>query len=186
MSLIFPKSPQIKFQPTGKWDEATQLIKRLDPGIKEASVKAQWKMCEEILKKVKKHMIKQDLGWSPLNDKYVRLKKKLGRDRRILIATKDYYDNIMIWKRANGWKVYIGVKPGIFGRTLRGKRAKEDIATIAAIHEFSRGRRRRPLWNPTIREMGNTKGFKKLYLDNFEKELRKAKLGKYLHRLKAF
>jgi len=186
MRTFFGNTPQLKFTPTGKWDEASRLMGRLNPEIKEASVKAQWKLCEEILKRVKRHMIRQDLGWKPLNRKYVKLKKGLGWDHRMLLATKDYYDNIMIWKRANGWQVFVGVKPGIYGRTIRGKRAKKDIASIATIHEFARGKRRRPLWNPTIREMGNTPGIKKMYLDQFEKELKKGGLKKYIYRLKGF
>jgi hypothetical protein len=47
---------------------------------------------------------------------------------------------------------------------MNGKRSRLDIATIATIHEFSRGKRipRRPLWNPTIKEMGSSKGIQKI------------------------
>lgn len=180
--------PQLTFKPTGKWDEATRLLGRLDPSIKIAAVKAQTTVANTIIKKVKGHLLKQDLPWPALSDRWSREKAAHGADGRMLIATQSYLNNITTWHRKNGWEVFMGVKKGIYGRTIDGKRSQRDISTIATIQEYGRDRsQRRPLWNPTIQELGNTKGIKKLYLDRFATELRKLPgMRQYIARLKQF
>ena len=173
----------LTFKPFGDWADAVRTFSRLDKEIKVASIRAQEKMALVILKKVKDHLRKQDLPWRKLSKKYAAKKKKLGWDHRILIATSSYLNNITYWKRANGWYVYIGVKKGVHGINLYTKKKNPiDIATIAYIHEFSSGTKRyRPLWNPTIRELGNKPGIKALFLKHLKTELRRSGLRKYLY-----
>lgn len=180
-------SPTIKFVPTKNWAEANRVVGSLGKQIKAASIEAQKKLCKEILNRVIGHLIKQDLGWRKLTPKYKSRKSMKGWDTRILLASHAYFSNIEMWHRKNGWNVYVGVKPGIYGKTLEGKKSKLDIATIATIHEFSTNRkRRRPLWNPTIREMGSSRGFKQKYIKYLHTELRKSGLGRYIVNLRKF
>lgn len=175
------------FKPFGKWDEAAKALGRLEPDIKYAALRAQELVSKQIYRKVKAHLRDQDLPWKPLNSKYSEKKQNLGMDPRILIMSGSYYHAIHIWKRSNGWQYFVGVKKGEYGITLSGKRSRLPIASIAAIHEFSsNAKRKRPLWNPTIREMGNTPGLKKLYLTKFANILRRRGLGRYITRLKSF
>lgn len=173
---------KLTYKPFGDWAGAVRVFSRLSPEIKVACIRAQEKVGATILKKVKAHLLKQDLPWRPLNKRYKRSKAKGGWDTRILLATHSYYDNINMWKRSNGWYVFVGVKKGVYGKTMSGKKTAIDIATIAYIHEFSqKAKRRRPLWNPVIREMGNTPGLKAEFIKRLKTELRRSGLRKYLY-----
>lgn len=183
MSRIIKTVPKIKFKPFGDWEGVSRALNNLSPKIKAAVVEAQHKVAIKILKKVQGHLIKQDLGWKPLNKKYKAHKATNDVDTRTLLARWTYFKNIKTWHRKNGWDVFIGVKSGVYGRRPNGKKNKLDVATIAAIHEFSQ-KHRRPLWKPTIQELGNKQGIKKLYIDELEKSLRRKGLSKYLKRLK--
>lgn len=159
--------PFIEVKPFGQWKETLKMIGKLDPAIKLASVKAQLKVCNVIKTKVKSHIRLNDLGWTKLSTKYAARKERVGLDSRILIASGAYYWGIQVWHIPTRNLVMVGVKKGLKS-TAFGKRSKLDVAQIAAIHEFSNGKRlpRRPLWNPTIEEMGGKKGIQKMYINS--------------------
>lgn len=160
--------PQISFKLFGQWDEAMTLLKNIGPKVKASSIKAQLKIGKDIVTKVRAHIRNQDLGWPELDPKYAMRKMKAGLSDEMLMAYNTYHDNISIWTSGNNKLISIGVRKGIYTRELNGRRSKLDVATIAAIHEFSSGRRskRRPLWNPTIMEMGGAKGIKTMFLNS--------------------
>lgn len=174
----------VRVSATGNWAEALKVFKDLGPGIKVAAIEAQSQVALVVLKKVQNHLIKQDLGWRKLNPRYQSQKAAQGLDTRILLARWTYFKNIKYWTNRGGWKVYVGVKPGVYTRTLSGERSTLDVARIAAIHEFSRGKRRRPLWNPTFKELGGKSGLKTLFIKNLHTQLRRQKLGKYIKLVK--
>ena len=158
----------------GNWEETIRVINKMDPLIKECSIKAQLKICEEIKRIVKRHLKLQDLNWRPLSSAYEQRKEHQGVDGGILIAYSNYYNNIEAWTKGNQHLAFVGVKKGIYTRTISGKRSHIDVATIAAAHEFATGRRlpKRPLWNPTIAEIGGTKGIKAMYVKHLVGMLR--------------
>lgn len=166
--------PQIKFELFGDWDKAMNVIKGLGPNIKKASVKAQLKVGNIIVRKVKAHIRNQDLGWKPLSPMYEMRKSGAGLNTNIMRAHDTYYDNIKVWQSGNRHLVNIGVKRGIYTKTISGRKSKLEVATIAAIHELSSGKRfpRRPLWNPTIKEMGSSKGIRKIFINSLVWHLR--------------
>jgi len=167
----------LQLKPIGKWAEAIRTFQRLDPAIKRASLAAQIAVCEEIAKQVKGHLRKQDLGWRALSPSYLAAKQAKGWDGRILLATHTYYDNITTFVKGTQHIAFVGVKRGIYGKKLDGKKNKLEVAVIATIHEFSNNaKRRRPLWNPTIRKMGSSKGIKALYLKFLTRELKKQRI----------
>lgn len=154
----------IQFKPFGHWEKTIKVIGRLGPTIKEASLKAQMAVGKEIVKRVKAHLRNQDLGWQALSEKTKKNKAKYGLKSKTLMAWGTYYNNIEVWQPSNHHLVLIGVRKGIYTRHPNGKRNKVEVARIAAMHEFSSGRKipRRPLWNPTIQELGK-KGIKQIY-----------------------
>lgn len=160
--------PKIKFELFGRWAETMKVLGRLSPEIKEASIKAQMKVGREIVKKVKAHLRNQDLGWAPLDTDYARRKSRLGLDTRTLISWGTYYNAIEMWTSGNKHLMMIGVRSGIYTRSPNGRKSKLEVAKIAAIHEFARGKKmpKRPLWNPTIAEMGGVNGIKKMYINS--------------------
>lgn len=167
--------PQIRFKLFGQWDTAIRTLNKLSPAVKEASLAAQLKVCQDICKRVKTHLRKQDLDWEPLNSEYLEKKEDIGFSPLTLIAYGTYYNNIETWQVGNQHLAFVGVRRGIYTKNLRGKRSRLDVATIAAVHEFSNGTKipRRPLWNPTIREMDGTKGIQKLFVGELRKGLKK-------------
>lgn len=167
--------PRIELKPVGRWDQAISTFQRLGPGIKRASIKAQTSVAKDVMKKVKDHIRNQDLGWKKLSPDYSTRKSELGLDPRILIAYGHYYHAVEVWHTGNRHMVFVGVKRGKYTQTISGKKSRLDIATIAYLHEFSRGKRfpRRPLWNPTIQEIGGAKGIKERYIKYLKHWLRR-------------
>lgn len=167
------ENPGIRFKQFGNWEEAIRVIQKLKPSIKNASIAAQISVCNDICKRVKNHILKQDLGWVPLQPGYAVLKESVGGYTQTMMLWGDYYDAIKVWRTGNQHMVFVGVKKGIYSRDINGKRNRLEIAQIAAIHEFSASlTRRRPLWNPTIQEIGGVKGLKTSYLFHLFKQLR--------------
>lgn len=185
MRNYFATTNRAKFIPTKNWDTVLRKLARLEPEIKQCSLRAQKSLANDILKKVLSHLIKQDLKWRKLSKKYKERKRTNDLDERILLATHSYFSSITVWTRKNGWQAFVGVPKGVYGKTPEGKKSSLDISTIATIHEFSKNpKRRRPLWNPTIREMGNTTGLKNRYTKLLLKELRSSGLGSYIKAIK--
>lgn len=168
--------PRIKFQLMGDWDKAMSVVARLGPNIKQSSIKAQLRVAKEIGKRVRQHLRDQDLGWKELSPKYEKKKGKAGLNTKTLMAYNTYYDNIETWTEGNRHLICIGVRRGIYTKSLTGKKSKLDVATIAGIHEFASGRRvpRRPLWNPTLTMMGGQAGIRKMYINTLVYHLRLA------------
>ena len=166
---------RLEVKPIGNWQKTIRTFQQLGPAVKRASIKAQLKVCNEIAKKVKAHLRNQDLGWKKLSPEYAQRKQELGLDHRILMAYGNYYHSIEVWQVGNRHMTFVGVKKGKYTQTLSGKRSSLDIATIATLHEFSRGKHfpRRPLWNPTITEIGGAAGIKKMYVNSLRYWLRK-------------
>ena len=166
--------PKVRFELFGDWAKTMYILKTIGPKVKLASTKAQLKVGKEIAKKVRGHIRNQDLGWEPLSTKYAEAKANAGLQGGTLMAYNNYINAIKVWQPGNRHMVLIGVKRGIYTREINGKRSRLEIAEIAGIHEFSSGKRvpRRPLWNPTIAEMGGANGIKKMYINSLAWHLR--------------
>lgn len=166
--------PKFKTHLFGDWEKTIRTLNRLAPEIKECSLRAQLKVGTIIKDRVKRHLRNQDLDWPPLGTKYARRKRAFGLDDRTLIAWGTYYHAINVWRVSNQHLVFIGVKSGIYTKNLRGRKSRLQVAQIAYIHEFASGKKniRRPLWNPTIAELGGAKGIKTLFVKHFHATLR--------------
>jgi hypothetical protein len=166
----------LRFKPVGDWKTTMKVIQRLPRSMKDSSVKAQLRLGQLIVKKVKAHIRNQDLGWKPLKKETADAKNRYGLDDKILWGHGTYYRSITVWESGMGRAVFVGVKRNIYTRTYRGRKSKIEVAQIAAIHEFSSGRKipKRPLWNPTIKEMGGAQGFKEQFVKSFKAYLRRA------------
>lgn len=164
----------VQFKPFGRWEETIYTTKRLKANIKAASLSAQMSVCREIARRVKAHLRDQDLPWRELSRRYVKQKEKYGRDPRILISHGIYYHAIEVFQKGNQKLAFVGVRRGIYGKTVKGKRGRLQVADYAAIAEFSYNPKfRRPVWNPTIRDMGNSPGLKALYSKFFYNALKR-------------
>lgn len=167
-------STTLQFKLYGDWDKTIRILNKLSPTIKRVSLEAQLKVCDKIKDKVKKHLVNQDLGWKKLSSKYKKAKLNRGLDGRTLIAWAEYYHAIESWTVGSQHLAFVGVKNGSYTKKLNGKKSKYSIAKIAAIHEFSSGKKvpRRALWKPTLQEMGGSVGIKALYIKHLIGKLR--------------
>lgn len=166
---------RLTFELYGEWDKTIRTIQKVGPAVKIAGLYAQMKVASILKKKVVGHLVNQDLGWKSLSDKYLHQKARVAADTRILMAYNQYYQNIEVWHKSNEHTVFVGVKKGKYTYSVwDNKRSRIDIASIAYIHEFARGKTipRRPLWNPTIQEMGGEQGIKDLYVKHLVGKLR--------------
>lgn len=159
----------------GNWDKTIRTIQKLSPSIKACSIKAQLTIGRQIEKKIKDHLLYQDLKWKPLNNQYLDRKEKAGMDDRTLIGWGTYYHSIKTWQVSNHHLVMVGVRRGIYTKDTSGKRSNLEVAEIAMIHEFTTNPKkvRRPLWNPTLAEMGGARGLKALYIKHLLATLRR-------------
>lgn len=166
---------KLTFELYGEWDKTIRTVQKVGPAVKIAGLYAQMKVATLLKKKVVGHLVNQDLGWRALDDKYLAQKARVGADTSILMAYNQYYQNIEVWHKANEHTVFVGVKKGKYTYSVwDNRRSRIDIATIAFVHEFAKGHKvpRRPLWNPSIQEMGGEKGIKELFVKHLIGKLR--------------
>lgn len=135
----------------GNWAGVTLALRTLPLEVAAAAVWGQRKSAETLVKKVKGHINSQDLGWPQKSS------QTLSNDPRILVDQGDYYAAIRAWK--DGMTYYAGVKSSAINS--RGAR----IVDYANMNEYGGGRLpARPLWQPTIREMGGNSGFRNIVI----------------------
>lgn len=174
------KNARVKVQLFGQWEEAIRMLNGLGPNIKRASIDAQVVVLTDIKKKVKAHLRNQDIPEmtsKPYNAWYAKTKRDLSRDPRFLMSSGTYYRSIEVWKVGNFNFAFVGVRNGIRAKTLTGKNSKLDVARIAYMHEMGgRTLPRRPLWNPTIKEMGGANGIKDLFVQHLYRKLKQRRV----------
>lgn len=133
----------------GDWRKAKRVLNGLPISLKAAATEGQKVAAEKLVKIVVGHIKKQDLGWAPLSESGAR------NDDRIMIDSGTYLRSIQAWKSSTAYMA--GVPKGIYNP--RGNR----VADYAVYNEFGYGPGpARPLWGPSIREMGGSKGIQRI------------------------
>lgn len=132
---------------TGDWDRVRRLIADISPEMQKARQQSLQRFGLKLETITKKHISAQDLGWVPLNSKYLATKVRKGYSENILVMSSTYFKSITSW--VQGGICYTGVT----------REMREDdgtlIADIAKIHEFgsiSGTISARPLWVPSFAE----------------------------------
>lgn len=145
----------IRIKTIGPWKRELRKMRMLAPDIHASAMWGQMKAAKRLVKIVRGHLRNQDLkDWPPLAESTIR---KKGGDTRILIHSETYYNNIKAFRK--GYIYYAGVKRGVTEPN------GIETARVAAIHEFkslaaSSGHPPRPLWAPSIKEMGGMTGIR--------------------------
>lgn len=138
------------FQMQGDWEKAALLIKNLKEECEKAHITSLQRFGLKMEEVVLNHISKQDLGWKPLDPKYLSSKVKKGLSDNILVATSDYFNAIQSWVDKSKRTAYIGVKKG------KKDREGNEIGHIARVHEYgAKGGKipARPLWKPSFDEV---------------------------------
>ena len=132
---------------TGNWAGVAVALNRLPLLVHGAAVWGQRKVCEDLVKRVKGHINKQDLHWVERASSYN------PSDPRTLVDTEAYYGAIQAFK--TGMTYHAGVKSQAFN--ANGSR----IVDYANMNEYGGGNLpARPLWEPSIKEMGGATGIR--------------------------
>lgn len=147
--------PLILIKTIGPWKRELRKMRLLAPDIWASALWGQQKAAKRLVKIVKNHIIKQDLkDWAPNAPSTKRRKD----DWRVLVDSETYLNNIKAFRKK--FVYYAGVKRGVTEPN------GNETARIAAIHEFksmaTKGGPRRPLWQPSIQEMGGKKGIRNI------------------------
>lgn len=132
----------------GNWLGVSIALERLPTEVISSAVWGQRKVAEGLVKRVKKHINNQDLGW------VARAASTISNDPRILVDQEAYYSAIKAWKVGNSY--FAGVPAN--ASNARGIK----IADYAIVHELGwENIPARPLWGPSFKEMGGKRGVKK-------------------------
>lgn len=153
----------VKFE--GNWLGVKLALSRLAPEIRSAAVWGQRKVSEKLVSTVKKHINRQDLGWT------ARSARTNSNDPRILVDEADMLNSIAVWKSGDNYNA--GIPGNAYNRN--GQR----IADYAAMNELGGGDLpARPLWSKSFKEMGGKKGVSAIVTTAvFQKALRLKALG---------
>lgn len=136
----------ITFTPVGDWTGVVIGLRALPGLVKSGGVWGQRKAAEKLVKIVKGHIDNQDLGWIPSMG---------GGDPRTLVDTELYRNSIKAWKSGDSY--YAGVPTNLYYPN------GNQVSTVAAEHEFGLGKNiERPLWRPSVDELGGAEGVKKI------------------------
>jgi len=133
---------------TGNWTGAKMGLAALPAALQSSSIYGQRKAAEKLVKIVKGHINNQDLSWLPLAP------GTNSGDPRILVDTEAYYNAIKAWR--SNFTYYAGVP--VSAMNHRGI----SISEIATRHEYGFGVPERPLWRPSVDEMGGAKGMARI------------------------
>ena len=126
--------------------------------VKNAAIAGQRKAAERLVKIVREHLNKQDLGWAE------RSSTTNSGDSRILVDYGEYYDAIKAWRKNDIY--YAGVKNDAYNH--RGI----QISKYAAYHEYGTSTEpARPLWGPSMGDLGGSKGVRKIVIDSIYRKI---------------
>lgn len=150
----------------GNWRGAIDFLGKSGFEVKKEVNKASFQLCTKLKNIVIGHLLAQDLNWKDLHPSTIKNKKSKNRNNK-LIDTELYLSNIKVWRELG--TAYVGVKKGISHK--RGDNVI-SLDRLAIFLELGTSRMpARPLWNPSIEELGGEKGIKNFIASAIYKRL---------------
>jgi hypothetical protein len=149
----------IEIRLEGDWRKTRRFLNVLPFTLKSAAAKGERAAAEKLVRIVRGHIKRQDLGWQPNAD------DKDGD--MILVDSGLYLSSIKSWKASNGYMA--GVPNSVYN--TQGVR----VADYAVYNEFGFGKGpARPLWGPSVEEMGGSKGIRDIITRSIALQVSKA------------
>jgi len=150
---------------SGNWQGTLDFFKDIatTKEVKRAAFLGQRKFADKLLKIVLDHIDNQDLGWAD--------KKKPNNDPRVLVDMEDYYNHIRIYQE--DYTVHVGVRRGDTNRL--GKSLWKIALTLEMGRDGRAAMEARPLWEPSLLEMGGRRALTAMVRDSIKKRLEKMK-----------
>lgn len=145
----------------GNWKGAVAAYATMRPEIKRAISLGQRRYARRLVSTVKRHIIAQDLPWAAAS--------RSKRGSVLMIDSRTYYGSIKFWQK--NYELYVGVP-----KHFISPRTGQPIWKIATWQEKgTKNIPARPLWGPSIEEVGGeTQCFVEVKDEIFDKL---AKLG---------
>lgn len=138
----------------GDWNGVIQFFDKAGIEVKKKTLEAQWEICKKLKRIVVGHILAQDLNWPQLSHRTIRNKKE--NKQLVYIDTETYLDNITTWKKLG--VAYVGIKKGTIHKRKNGN---VNLERVAIWMEYgTRNMPARPLWGPSIDELGGRKGIR--------------------------
>jgi len=134
----------------GDWQKVALLIQNMAMEMEKAKITSLQRFGLKMEEVVLNHISMQDMGWKPLDPKYIESKVRKGLSENILVATSDYFNAIQSWVDKDSQTTYIGVKKGKIDKD------GNEIGDIAQVHEYgsmSGKIPKRPLWEPSFKDV---------------------------------
>lgn len=150
-------------KPFGNWAMARNASSTLPQTIKRSIRSAEEKVAKKLIKIVKGHIQNQDLNWVPLSPQSI---KRKGHDK-VYIFTGTYLNSIKFWQK--NYTVHIGIPRGIYEPRNRIELWK--IATWMETGMPSRNLPARPVWGPSVEELGGRGGMQEIIEETLRRKL---------------
>lgn len=150
----------------GNWEGTLRMLKNLGYDVTDAYRKSQTDFAKSLRDRVIQHIKAQDLHWASLSP-LTKLRKNQKNRNKIYVDTETYLKSIMILKDGNN--ISVGLKRG---QPYKGRKDRSvTVDQVAMWMEFGTSKApARPLWQPSIEEMGGAKGFRdKIASDIYER-----------------
>lgn len=139
----------------GDWNGAINYLAQMSYRVKTVTKREQLQVVKDLKRIVIGHIINQDLNWQPLSEHTKSRKNQENKDK-ILIDTELYLNSITITRDNDS--VSVGIAKG---KAYRKKGNFTSVDRVANMLEYGTTRMpARPLWNPSLDEMGGAKGIK--------------------------
>jgi hypothetical protein len=156
----------ISIKPFGQWAQARRASSNLSSSIKRSIRAAEEKVAKRLIKIVKGHILNQDLPWKALA---IETQERKGHDR-VYIDSFTYLTSLKYWQK--DYTVHIGIPRGIIE-----PRSKVELYKVAVWMEYgTKGGRRmpaRPLWGPSVAELGGSDGMNEIVRETISARLAK-------------
>lgn len=153
----------------GDWSGVIGFFNGMGIEVKKKTIQAQYDICKEIKRRLIGHILSQDLGWAPLAPRTQRKKKNHKTDA--YIDTELYMKSIKVWKDGN--KAYVGIKKGVVYKRKGGNVTLDRVARWMEYGTTGRSQQpARPLWAPTIDEVGGAEGIRDFVVDAIFRRLK--------------
>ena len=150
----------------GNWAQARRATSTLDKSIKRAIRSAEEKIARRLIKIVKGHILSQDLPWVPLSPT---TKNRKGHDN-VYLDSRFYINSIKFWQK--NYVIHIGIPRGVMDAD--GEVELWKVATWMEKGLPNRGMPPRPLWGPSIKELGGgPQGMANLVKESINRKLRR-------------
>lgn len=159
------KINRILMKKVGDWDGTIDFLNDFDKNVRKAYTQSRNEIYKKLIKKVTGHILKQDLPWEPLSPHTTGRK----HHNRIYEDTLTLLANIGVFGTGNN--KYVGIRRGV---TYRRKGQKVTAEQVARWMEFGTKRMvARPLWGPSVQEMGGAYGIRNKIAKDIYNELNK-------------